>query len=105
MVENISTMKAHHDSDNFSVMADILKAVALDSEPVPSEQRTRHRNDPLFSPPPACDDITPRSMLVMSPTSTRLSVLVQASLQTRQHQPRQRTKSPLSVLPLALIRQ
>ena len=31
MVENISTMKARHDSDNFSVMAHILKAVVLHS--------------------------------------------------------------------------
>ena len=59
MVENISTMKAHHDSDNFSVMADILKAVVLDSEPIPSELRTRRRNDPIFSPPPTREDITP----------------------------------------------
>jgi hypothetical protein len=40
-------------------MADILKAVVLDSEPIPSELRTRQRNDPLFSPPPTRDDITP----------------------------------------------
>jgi hypothetical protein len=59
MVENISTMKAHHDCDTFSVMADILKAVVPDSEPVPSGHRTRYHNDPLFSPPPTRDDITP----------------------------------------------
>jgi hypothetical protein len=27
MVENISTIKAHHDSDNFTTMADILRAL------------------------------------------------------------------------------
>ena len=59
MVENISTIKAHHDSDNFTAMADILRAVVLDSEPIPSELRTRRRNDPIFSPPPTRDDITP----------------------------------------------
>ena len=52
-------MKAHHDNDTFSVLAEIHRAVVLDSEPIPSELRTRRRNEPLFSPPPTRDDITP----------------------------------------------
>jgi hypothetical protein len=59
MVENISTMKAHYDNDTFSVTADILRAIVLDSELTPSERSPHRRGDPLFSPPPTRDDITP----------------------------------------------
>ena len=59
MIENLSTMKAHFDNDTATVTIEIFKAVVLDSEPIPSERRPRRRGDPLFSPPPTRDDITP----------------------------------------------
>jgi hypothetical protein len=59
MIESLSTMKAHFDNDTMTVTLDIFKAIVLDSEPTPSERRPRRRGDPLFSPPPTRDDITP----------------------------------------------
>jgi hypothetical protein len=105
MVENIATMTAHHDSDNFTVMTDILKAVVLDSKPIPSEYRTRYRNDPLFSTPPTRDDITPSKYARYEPNADETISPCASIPPDSSTSASPDDEKSLSVLPLALTRQ
>ena len=101
MIENLSTMKAHFVNDTMTVTLDIFKAIVLDSEPTPSERRPR-RSSPLL---PRVRTLPLPSILDTRHILRRPRVLPPLIIPTRQHQPRQTMKSPLSVLPIALIRQ